>query len=194
MAWAAFGERNNLPTFFHGLISNKFSHLILKLFCGAKERDCIYTVFICTDRERRVQRRVPTLPKTTEVLPLLNLTPLESEEVAHTQSGIWCPLLCLLKFCGWAGKQYVGLVDIFLLRKCTTVGKLCLLFIKSEIPKGKRPHLPSLLCLMPNTLWMVNKCHIIFTLHWVRMTFSQESCLLQQTSQSVYISQEKGTV
>lgn len=124
----------------------------------------------------------------------LNLTPLESEEVAHTQSGIWCPLLCLLKFCGWEGKQFVGLVNIFLLRKGTTVGKLCLLFIKSEIPKGKRPHLPSSLCMMPNTLWMVNKCHIIFTLHWLRMTFSQESCLLQQISQSVYISQEKDTV
>lgn len=83
-----------------------------------------WTIFICTGRERRVQRRVPTLPRTTEALPLLNLTPLEWEEVAHTQSGIGCPLLCLLKFCGWEGKQYVGLVDIFLLRKCTTVGKL----------------------------------------------------------------------
>lgn len=51
-----------------------------------------------------------------------------------------------------------------------------LFLIKFEIPKGKGHVSPSLLCMMPNTLWMVNKCHIIFILHWLRMAFSHESC------------------
>lgn len=33
----------------HRFILNRFSHLILNLFCGVKERDSIYTLFICTD-------------------------------------------------------------------------------------------------------------------------------------------------
>lgn len=78
-------------------------------------------------------------PETTEVLPILNLQQhwRQKEEAAHIPSGMWCPLLCLLKFCWWVGKQFVGLADIFLLCKCARVGKLCLLLIKFEIPKGK---------------------------------------------------------
>lgn len=80
MLYAAYGEGNYLPTLFHRLISNRFSHLVLNLFCGAKERDCVSALFIHTDRESRVQRRVSALSKTTEVLPMLNLTmPLETE-------------------------------------------------------------------------------------------------------------------
>lgn len=125
MACAAYGDRNYLPTF-HGLISNRFSHLILNLFCGAKEGDCIYTLFTCTEGEMQVQRRVPTLSKTTEVLPILNFQHhwRQKEKAAHIPSGMWYPPLCLLKFCGWEGKQFVGFADIFLLCKCTTVGKL----------------------------------------------------------------------
>lgn len=115
MACAAYGDGNYLLTFFHGLISNRFSHLVPNLFCGAKQRGCIYTLVACTEGEMRVQRSVPTLSKTTEVLPILNSQHhwRQKEEAAHIPSGMWCPLLCLLKFCGWEGKQFVGLADIF---------------------------------------------------------------------------------
>lgn len=107
----------------------------------------------------------------------------QKEEAAHIPWDMWCPLLCLLKFYGWEGKQFVGLADTFLLCKYTTVGTLCLPFIRFENPKVKCCLL-SLLCLMSNTLWMVNKRHIVFLLFWMRMTFSHESCLLQFLSKT----------
>lgn len=55
----------------------------------AKERGCIYGLFICTEQEGRVERKVPMLSKTTEVLPALNLTtPLETERRGGSHS-IW---------------------------------------------------------------------------------------------------------
>lgn len=146
----------------------------------------------------RVQRSVPTLSKTTEVLPILNSQHhwRQKEEAAHIPSGMWCPLLCLLKFCGWEGKQFVGLADIFSFMQMHHCWKT--LSASHYIWNSQRqgPCLPSLLCMMPNILWMVNKCHIVFILHWLRMTFSHESCLLQFLSKShkVYTFPRKKTL
>lgn len=79
-----------------------------------------------------------TSPETTEVLPIPNLQQQwrEKEEAAHIPSGMWCPLLCLLKSCWWVGKQFVGLADISLLCKCAKAGKLCF-SLNLKFPKAK---------------------------------------------------------
>lgn len=100
---------------------------------------CICLLLLHRRQGGRIKESSQPYPETTEVLPIPNLQQhwKQKEEAAHIPSGMWCPLLCLLKFCWWVGKQFVGLADIFLLCKYANVGNLCLLLVKFEIPKGK---------------------------------------------------------
>lgn len=103
--------------------------------------------------------------ETTEVLPILNLEQ-QKEEAARTPSGMWCPLLCLWKFCGWERKQFVGLADIFLLCKYTPVGKLCFP-LHLKFPKAKG-HVFLLYCARYPTHygWLINVTSLSFCIDW----------------------------
>lgn len=70
-----------------------------------------------------------------------------------------------------------------------------LFFITCEIPRAKRPCLPSLLSMVPNTLWIGSKRHITFICRTKNDTFPRVllASISQQVSQGAYISQEKGT-
>ena len=70
------------------------------------------------------------------------------------------------------------MADTFLLRKHPCWKTVCF-SLHLKIPKGESSCLPSLLCVMPSTVWVVNKCHITFIPHWQRMMFPKESCSLK---------------
>lgn len=90
-------------------------------------------------------------------------------EGGDDSSGMWYPLLCILGFYGREG-VICKVADSFLLYKCTTFSNLFLLNVKFLKAKC---HASLLLCLMHDILWMVNKHHIVSTLHC-----PLESCLL----------------
>lgn len=161
MVCATYGDGNYFPPSFHRLISNRFSHRP-EPFLWSKGTGLHICALPLHKRGKVGAKESPDLIWNHWSLPVLKWR--WKEEAAHNPSDMWCPLLCLLKFCGWEGKQSVGLADTFLLCKCTTVGKLSAShWIKNS--QRQRPYLPSLLCMMPDTLWMVNKCHVIFILH-----------------------------
>lgn len=128
------------------LPSNLLSQVYIKQICTphpepllwGQERDSTHTSSLVHWGRGGCKGESQPYLETTEVLPILNLQQhwRQKEEAAHIPSGMWCPLLCLLKFCGWEGKQFVGLADIFLLCKCTTVGKLCF-SLNLKFPKAK---------------------------------------------------------
>lgn len=120
--------------------------------------------------------------ETIEVLPILNLTTLETERGGWHSMGHVVPSVVpseILRVGGEAVCRVGWYFSFMQIHHCWNT----LPFIRFEIPKGKCCLL-SLLCLMSNTLWLVNKRHIVFLLLWMRMTFSHESCLLQFLSKT----------
>lgn len=142
-------------------------------------------LFTCTLGERRMQRTVPTLPGNHWSFANTEFTTTLETERRGSSHSIWHVVPSIVPFeILWVGGEAICRVGWYFsfmqMHHCWKT----LLFITFEIPKGKRLCLPSLLYMMPNTLWMVNKCHIVFILHWPGMTFFYESCLLRWLSKS----------
>lgn len=111
--------------------------------------------------EAGAQENPQPYPETTKLLPTPSLLERQKEGAAHTPSGMWSPLLCLLKFCRWKGKQFecrIGWYFSFMqMHSCL---KSLSAFHYLWNSQRQNPRLPSVLCMTPNALRVVNKCHI----------------------------------
>lgn len=138
MVCTPYGDGNYLPTFFHGLISNGFVHLILNLSCGTMERDSAYAFFTCTDGQGCASRSVPNL-----LWKLLKFCQYWTYNNTGGRKKGRLPfhLACGALYCafwnsagGWGNDLQAWLIFSFMqMCQCWKT----LLLIKFEIPKGK---------------------------------------------------------
>lgn len=190
MVCATYGDGNYFPPSFHRLISNRFSHRP-EPFLWSKGTGLHICALPLHKRGKVGAKESPDLIWNHWSLPVLKWR--WKEEAAHNPSDMWCPLLCLLKFCGWEGKQSVGLILFFYAN--APLLENCLLLIEFKIPKGKGL-ISFLYCAWCPTHygWLIN----VMSFSYCTKNGIFPSVLLasvsQQISLSAYISQEKGTV
>lgn len=183
MAWTPSGDGNYLLTYSHRLIPNRFSHLVVNLFWGAEDRDSVHVRLLPVYRwEGRVWRSTPKLiRKPLKSCQLLNLDQQKAKAAGtHLARGI---LYCVLEI-PRVGEEAMPRDGWYFSFMPTLLLKTVCFSLQLKIPKGKRSRLPSLLCVLPSTVWVVNKCHITFIPLWLRMMFSKESCSLKFLSKS----------
>ena len=99
MAWTPSGDGNYFPICSHGLILNRFSHLVVNLFWGQRTgTPCMPSS--CVQMGGAGSKEYPQAhPETTEVLPVTELRSAESQGGWHS---IWHVVssIVLWKFCG----------------------------------------------------------------------------------------------
>lgn len=160
----------------HGLIPNRFSHSSEPFMGQRTGTPSMYAFFLCTDGRVGYEGVPPSssVRKPLKSCQLLNLDQ-QKAKAAGTPSGTWYPLLCFGNSSCRRGTNAVVLADTFLLCQ-HSCWKLSAFHYTWKLSKWKRSCLPFLLCVMPSTVWVVNKCHITFIPLTEEMMFSKESC------------------